>query len=278
MGNLHSKTLKMIAAAKNALKEHKPMTLRQVYYQLVAKLLIENNLGRYKALSKALVTARRDGTIPWEWIEDRLRQPRSPLMFEDLSDFANSAKRWYRRDVWATQQEYFEVWLEKDALSGFFEEALDEYGVTLNVGRGYDGWDSIHKAAIKRFKARGEVTILYFGDFDPSGKDMPRSLLKRITSFGVEARLVECALTKDDIVRYSLPPALPKKSDSRTKKFVAKNGNISVELDALPTDVLIARLTEEVEMRMDLDALEETKAEEEADRKRLVEVLSHFDD
>ena len=42
---------------------------------------------------------------------------------------------------------YLEVWLEKDALSGIFEDVLRRYGVTLNVGRGYDGWDSIQNAA-----------------------------------------------------------------------------------------------------------------------------------
>jgi hypothetical protein len=49
--------------------------------------------------------------------------------------------------VWLTQPAYVEVWLEKDALSGIFEKELRPYGVTLNVGRGYDGWDSSHHAA-----------------------------------------------------------------------------------------------------------------------------------
>ena len=35
----------------------------------------------------------------------------------------------------------------KDALSGIFEDALEPYGVTLDVGRGFDGWDSIRNAA-----------------------------------------------------------------------------------------------------------------------------------
>ena len=36
-----------------------------------------------------------------------------------------------QRDVWPTQPAYVEVWLEKDALSGIFEQELRPYGVTL---------------------------------------------------------------------------------------------------------------------------------------------------
>src|SRR5262245_4399976 len=70
---------------------------------------------------------------------------------------------------------------EKDALSGIFEDALDPYGVTLNVGRGFDGWDPIHNAAQR---LRDEDVILYFVDFDPSGEDMVRSPRERLADQG----------------------------------------------------------------------------------------------
>jgi len=109
----------------------------------------------------------------------------------------------FRLDVWERQPTYLEVWLEKDALSGIFEDVLHRYGVTLNVGRGYDGWDSIHNAADRL--SDGD-TILYFGDFDPSGEDMVRSLRERLAFFGCNPTVVKCALTAEDIERYQLPP------------------------------------------------------------------------
>jgi len=105
-----------------------------------------------------------------------------------------------RRDVWQDQPHHgktggcmmqppaaiatlsdlgVEVWLEKDALSGIFKDVLDPYGVTLNVGRGYDGWSSIHDAA-ERYGDGDEVTVLYYGDHDPSGENMFKSLRKRL--------------------------------------------------------------------------------------------------
>jgi hypothetical protein len=271
-----AKTVKIIETARAVLTDAEgPMTVRQVYYQLVSRQVIENNQKRYKSVSKALVKARQQGIIPWEWIEDRLRKPRHVNMWRGLPSFAKTAKAAYRRDVWESQPDYLEVWLEKDALSGIFEDALGPYGVTLNVGRGFDGWDSIRNVA-NRCKDRENAMILYFGDFDPSGEDMARSLRDRIAFFKVYPEIVKCALTKEDIERYSLPPDFAKKTDSRAAKFIAKNGDVSVELDALPNDILKNRLIEEIKARMDLDALEETKAKEEKERKRLVEALSSF--
>lgn len=74
--SMHAKTLKLIEVAKNILAEDYPMTVRQVFYQLISRQAIKNNRGQYQAVSNALVDARREGVIPWEWIEDRLRRPR----------------------------------------------------------------------------------------------------------------------------------------------------------------------------------------------------------
>jgi len=269
----HAKTIELIETAKDILAEGHPMTVRQVYYQLVSRQVIKNNRGKYQAVSNALVDARREGIIPWEWIEDRLRRPRHVSMWAGLPDFAETCRRSYRRDVWNTQPNYLEVWLEKDALSGIFEDVLNPYGVTLNVGRGYDGWDSIHNAATRFTDRAAAVTVLYFGDFDPSGEDMVRSLIKRLESLGCQPEIIKCALTYEDIRLYKLPPDFTKKTDTRSAAFVAEHGDIAVELDALPPDVLRDRLEEEVTRLMDLEALQKTKTLEKKERAELVKLL-----
>ena len=134
-------------------------------------------------------------------------------------------------------------------------DILSPYGVTLNVGRGDDGWSSIHNSAV-RYRAIGNpVTILYFGDFDPSGEDMVHSLGKRLGELDCRPEIIKCALTKEDIEHYHLPPDFAKKSDSRAAAFIEKHGDISVELDAFPMAVLRNRIENEIQVRMDLDAL-----------------------
>jgi hypothetical protein len=135
-----------------------------------------------------------------------------------------------------------------------------------------DGWSSIDKAR-KRWSTGKGITTLYFGDHDPSGEDMFRSLKERLAELGCYPEMRKCALTHEDVRRYNLPPDFTKVTDSRRDGFVAKYGDVSVELDALPRDVLQDRLTAEVEAEMDLDALEETHAAEAADRERLRTLL-----
>lgn len=101
----HKATLNMIETAKSILAEHHPMTVRQLYYQLVSRQVIKNNRSRYQAVSDALVYARKDGLIPWDWIEDRTRRPRVVGMWNDLADFSEVAIAAYRRDVWGTRSQ-----------------------------------------------------------------------------------------------------------------------------------------------------------------------------
>jgi len=266
-------------AALEELAQGHPMTLRQVHYRLVTRFdtTYTNTRTDYNQLSKWLVRDRLGDVIPWEWIEDRLRVPRSIPMWEDLPDFIGAVRRSYRRDVWQDQPGYLEAWLEKDALSGIFEEALRPYGVTLNVGRGFDGWSSVKNAADRYGDGEG-VTVLYFGDFDPSGEDMVRSLRERLAdpdlpNGGCEPEIIKCALAFEDIERYRLPPDFTKGTDSRRGAFVARYGDVAVELDALPGGVLRSRLVREVEARMDLEALARTREAERQDRERLSGLL-----
>jgi len=271
----HRKTKIILDMAGEILAEHHPMTVRQVYYQLVSRQVIKNNRGQYQAVSNALVWARKEEIIPWEWIEDRLRRPREVSMWDNLSDFGNTVLTAYRLNTWINQPCYFEFWLEKDALSGLFEALLKPYGVTLNVGRGYDGWDSIRNAA-NRLGVGEETAILYFGDFDPSGEDMVRSLKERLRFFECEPEICKCALTFEDVKQYNLPPDFTKASDTRSKGFIAKYGDIAVELDALPSEILKERIIEAIEERMDLDELESTKRTEEIEKERLSQVIREF--
>jgi len=262
----HKKTAELIERAVEILAAHAPMTVRQVYYQLVSRQVIENSRSAYQSVSKALVAARREGLIPWRSIEDRLRRPRVVSMWSGLAEFSRVVASSYRRNLWELQPIRVEVWLEKDALSGIFEDILDPYGVTLNVGRAFDGWDSIHNAAQR---LGDEDVILYFGDFDPSGEDMVRSLRERLADQGSRPEVQKCALVFEDIERYQLPPDFTKASDTRSAAFVAKWGDVSVELDALPLDALRERIIRDVESRLDLNALATLRAIEMQDRSRL---------
>lgn len=243
-----------------------PQTVRQAFYQLVSRQVVENTKSRYNAVSNILVAARQSGAIPWEWVEDRTRRPRRVSMWGSMDEFARTVVRAYRKNVWQSQPRLVEVWLEKDALSGIFEDELAPYGVTLNVGRGYDGWSSIHEAALRYQRWGNAVVVLYFGDHDPSGEDMERSLRDRLAYFKASPEMRRVAILPEDIREYNLPPDFAKATDTRRKGFVAKYGDQAVELDALPVDVLRERIVESVVAVMDLDALEAVQEQDNQTR------------
>lgn len=117
------------------------------------------------------------------------------------------------------------------------------------------------------------MTVLYFGDFDPSGVDMPRSLGDRWAKLDSAPDIVKVALTLDDIEQYHLTRNLTKKTDTRSKKFIAKYGDWSVELDALPVAVLRQRLIDAVEEEIDMDALATVRIVKKTDIQRLSKLL-----
>jgi hypothetical protein len=260
---LHQKTLDLIKEAYLVLSEYNPMTLRQVYYQLVSKQVIENKKSEYQRLDNALIVARKEGLIPYEWIEDRTRRPRDVAMWEDLSEFIEDIRYAYRKNIWSRQKNYIVVWVEKEALSEIFSKIVEPYGVTLVVGRGYNSL-SIKKELADRFKSINKsVVILYFGDFDPSGEDIYRDLVDSFSFFGTRPKIEKVALTREQVEEYHLPFDFTKKTDARATNFIKKYGDMAVELDALPVQVLQKLIKENIEKYLDAKAFNSVIAEEE---------------
>jgi len=275
---LHQKTLDLIQEAYLVLNEYNPMTLRQVYYQLVSKQVIENKKSEYQRLDNALILARKEGLIPYEWIEDRTRRPRDVSMWKDLKDYIETVRYSYRKNTWSRQKNYIVVWVEKEALSEVFSKVTEPYGVTLVVGRGYNSL-SIKKELSDRFNAMDKsIIILYFGDFDPSGEDIYRDLIDSFSFFGLVPKIEKVALTSQQVEEYNLPFDFTKKTDARASKFISKYGDRAVELDALPILVLQDLIKESIERYIDYEAFKEVKREEEKEQKIIESWLKNIRD
>jgi hypothetical protein len=103
---------------------------------------------------------------------------------------------------------------------------------------------------------------------------MVRSLRERLADLGSRPEIIKSALVLEDIERYRIPRDFTKATDTRRSAFVARWGDVSVELDALPIEVLRARIVAEVEARLDLNALAATRRHEESERWLLIEALA----
>lgn len=255
------------------------LTLRQLYYQLVSRDVIPNKAEEYAKLSVLLGKGRMAGFVDWDAIEDRIRRPYLPYWVLGIPDAIEDTIKQYRLNRQYSQDNYIEVWVEKDALSGVLKRVTSEYHVNLMVNRGYSSITAMHDA-YNRF-ARAERMgqsgiILYLGDHDPSGVDMVRDISTRLTEFGVSVDVQHIALTDDQIAKYNPPPNPTKVSDPRAKDYIAKYGNTSWEVDALRPDVLHKLVVSSIEGNIDMDSFNEQVEQEREDIEKLKALQEKF--
>ncbi len=227
---------------RNYIAQGYSLTLRQVYYQLVARAIIENNEKSYKNVGNLISDARLAGLIDWNSIEDRTRNMRGNSHWSSPGSIINSAAYSYHLDHWEGQEYYVEVWVEKDALIGIVGQICGQLDVNFFSCRGYVSQSEMWAAA-QRLKLRQDqgqnVVLLHLGDHDPSGKDMSRDIQDRLRIF--EAYNVEfhrLALNMNQIEQYNPPPNPAKLTDSRATQYIDEFGYDSWELDALEPQVI----------------------------------------
>lgn len=277
---MHGATLvllnKVIAIVEEYSNAGYRMTLRQLYYQLVARDIVPNKLAEYAKLSRILTDARMCGLIDWDFIEDRVRVRKMHSEFDDIPDLIETAIYSYRRKRWDNQEYYVEVIVEKNALIGVLEPITNKYHISIFPNVGYGSTTVIHELAL-RFKEQEEngkkCILLYFGDHDPSGEDMVRDITDRLDTFQATVEVIKVALTMEQINKYNPPPNPAKMTDPRAQGYVAEHGNSSWELDALPPNVLVDLLKTAIEEYIDMEKYD-AMIEKENEEKELIRELA----
>lgn len=282
-------TLATIEQADRIIREYMAdgykLTLRQLYYQFVARDLLPNRVKEYNRLGRIVSDARLAGLIDWNAIEDRTRNLESLAHWDDPSDIISATAHSFRVDRWEDQPYRVEVWIEKEALAGVFERVCEELDVPFFACRGYTSQSEMWAAAmrLRSYHAAGQTpAILHFGDHDPSGIDMTRDIRDRMWLFGASFVEVDrLALNMDQVDEWSPPPNPAKTTDSRFEGYLLEYGNESWELDALEPRVLASLVREEVMSLVDEDEWDRTAEEIEEGRKLLTAaatgVWSHQD-
>lgn len=267
-----------LASAREIAEEYNGnLTVRQLYYQLVARGFIPNSQESYKRLVSILTESRLSGEFPFEWLLDRTRESRpgrftgdqstvSSALQNAINDLRNAPEAWLWRDRWLGQPTHVSVWVEKEALAGVFEEPCEELGVAWFVLRGYSSlsalsqWvDNASSAFEGSHGAIGEAIVLYFGDHDPDGWEIPRSAERNVAAIaevrGIElppVRFERVALVRSQIDRYDPPPFPAKETSSRFASYVAEHGlRDAWELDALRPEVLSQLIRDSVDRYFD---------------------------
>lgn len=287
--SFYQSSLTLIEQAKIICQEYAAqgyrLTLRQLYYQMVRRIMIPNNIKSYKRLGSVISDARKAGLFDWSSIEDRGRWLHQYETFNTPGEFMKSVTERYLEDLWIGQQTYCEVWVEKDALAGVVARSCDEWRVPYFPCKGY-GSDSELYAAGKRLANimnytfdRRDVVILHLGDHDPSGIDMTRDNRERLEMFsGCTIDLRRIALNMNQVEEYNPPPNFAKETDSRFADYHDKFGEDCWELDALEPSVINQLIEDELMTFLDLEDFEARKEVETENRELLVKAAENWPD
>ncbi len=293
--NFRAATLGIIEKSNRIIAEYRAqgfcLTLRQAYYQMIARDLFpetwidsvynarhglppdtKNTQKNYKRLGDIISDARLAGLIDWDSIEDRTRELRSLAHWRSPGQIVKSCAQQFQLDLWADQDYYPEVWIEKDALIGVIEGVCDQLDVPYFSCRGYTSQSAMWEASqrlIKREDREQQTVIFHLGDHDPSGIDMTRDIADRLEMFCSTVSVQRIALTMDQVEEYGPPPNPAKTTDARYEKYRQEYGDDSWELDALEPKVLTALIQGEVERVCDPERWDAQMDRQEAARAEL---------
>lgn len=311
-------SLKIINRANQILAEYSErgivVTLRQLYYQFVARDIIPNKQSEYKRLGSIINDARLAGLIDWDYLQDRTRNLNSLPHWTTPAGVIESAARSYQRDLWEGQENYVEVWVEKDALLSVIENICQRWDVAYFACRGYTSQSEMWSAGqriVRQARAGRNTRVIHLGDHDPSGVDMSRDIEDRLEGFlthhmimdwvkvnplgdrdeemyredlqcevmprvGERFQINRIALNMDQVRQYNPPPNPAKLTDSRATAYISEHGDESWELDALDPDVLTDLIEAAIRAYLDFDLWEAARQRQESERKILIKTSENW--
>lgn len=265
------------------------LSVRQLYYQLVARDIVENTERSYKNIASLINDARLAGMLDWDAIEDRGRDIEVRSRWGSGASIVRACADSFHMDMWSGQTERVFVIVEKAALAGVLGGVCREYDVPLLAARGYPSVSVVRELALQHLVPALEEdqvpVVLHLGDHDPSGIDMTRDLRERLDMFiegesvgtYAEHSLSRIALTRAQIDEKKPPPNPAKTTDARFADYRRIHGDESWELDALEPSYLVNLVRKHVLKSIDMDVWKQREDEIADVKLRLSKVADEFE-
>ncbi len=257
-----------LALAKQIVESYDTrVSLRQLFYRLVAAGSLENTRAAYGELSNQTTRARESGEFPE--LLDATRTVYQPYSYTGIEDALDSVAASYQLDHTTGQKHAIYLCVEKSTLVEQLKAWFGEYGVRIVAFRGYSS-HSLKEQIRSDVKQDGRPPVfIYSGDYDPTGLHIDQDFQDKL---GYDVRRV--AINKAQVEEYDLVPAVAKETDPRIARMRASEGDaMQVELEALdPTD--LRRLYEaEFFKWFNKKAYKAVLKQEDADRTKIRELV-----
>jgi hypothetical protein len=223
-------------------KGYSRLTIRQMYYILISRFKYPATRAFYKRLDRYLSKIRR-------------ANPKVHIKFVDPTRQFFIPPLPYRR---------IEIWVEKDSIRIFMGKRPAKYRLGIQVLRGFASL-SMYRRALERARKRGVTTVLYIGDFDPSGL-LIESVAQEEMNHKTGIKFVRLALTIQQIKRFKPPSRPVNLKDSRAKEYIEKYGDRCWEVEAIRPRTLYRLIETGLKEAVPPEYLAETEARERAAR------------
>jgi hypothetical protein len=243
-----------------------PMTLRQIFYRLVATTAYPKTDAAAKELSRTLAQARRAKLIDWADMRDDRGVVEPARGYDSVQEFlanvAWSVKNYALRGSLAQPLHYL-LLCEAAGMVPMVARMVAPYGIEVRSKQGFDGAGAKHELAVEimdRYEREGRPTrLMHLGDYDKAGRDIFGALKEDLEAYFAEEGLETCC----GIERVALTPALI----ARFNVELDEHGN--AQLEAIDPPDLERILIEAIERLWNHDIHARVLEQQERDRSRL---------
>lgn len=261
-------------------EDHLPLTIRQIFYRLVASYGYDKTDNSYGRLGEHLVRARRARMISFDMIRDDGVVTYSSRWHDGIEDFWNDAARRakdYRRARQTGQPHYVELWCEAAGMAPQLARVADKYSVPVFSSGGFSSLTAVRLIAERALDRTVPTILLHVGDLDPSGESIFDSMAADAAAFVEADRIVynlrlvpvRLALTREQVVEYDLPTAPAKKEDKRSRRWEGE----TCQLEALAPDQLAAIVDDEIRSLIRPDQFNRQVEIEQDERRQILKAL-----
>jgi hypothetical protein len=275
----HTTTRVLLAHVDDVLdryRDHLPLSVRQIFYALVAAGVIAKDEKAYARLCEHLNRARRARIVPFDAIRDDGVTVMSNVTYNGISDFDDETARRIRaycRDRQAGQPVRMELWCEAAGMMPQLHRVASPYSVPVYSASGFSSLSAVRSVVDRALSRDVPTVVLHVGDLDPSGVAIYRSLIDDAARFVRVDRVLHTidligervALTDEHVARYDLPRDPVKATDGRGAGW-----DFTCQCEALPPDVLASLIDQAIRHRLDDDVLSAVLDQEQAERADLL--------
>ncbi|WP_293750329.1 hypothetical protein [uncultured Paraglaciecola sp.] len=263
--------------------EYLPLTIRQIFYRLVARGVIGKDEKSYKSLCECLNKARRASFISFDDIRD-----------DGFSAFNwvgyNNYDQWIRTTIHCAenleldkqrdQKTRLVVWCEAGGMVPQLERFVKELSIPVVSSGGFDSLSTkkVMASELSRIVTDGQdIRVLHIGDYDPSGVTIFTALAEDVSAFakadsGVTMSFERIAVLPEHIDEYNLPTSPPKITDVR-RQFTDDR---TTQCEALKPETLKRILLSAIHRYVDEDTFQDAVFEQREARVDAISTLKQL--